>query len=108
MNEFLLNEHGPQFVNADDNTFIKNNVEKNEHYGIYVGWRSEGNKIMKNNFIENAQNARDDYGSIWDANYWSDYIGIQWKIFAIIGLPYHIPGRLNQWDWHPQLVPYDA
>lgn len=108
MNEFLLNEHGPQFVNADDNTFIKNNVEKNEHYGIYVGWRSEGNKIMKNNFIENAQNARDDYGSIWDANYWSDYIGIQWKIFAIIGLPYHIPGRFNQWDWHPQLVPYDA
>ena len=105
-NEFLRNEHGPQFVNADDNIFIRNNVEGNEHYGIYIGWRSEGNRITKNNFIENAQNARDDYGSTWDANYWSDYIGIKWRIFAIIGLPYHIPGRFNQWDWHPQLTPY--
>lgn len=105
-NEIIKNEHGPQFVDADSNTFIKNNVEGNEHYGIYIGWRSERNEIMENNFIGNAQNARDDYGSTWDANYWDDYIGLQWKLLAIIGLPYHIPGGFNQWDWHPQLVPY--
>ncbi|MEA2054086.1 MAG: C25 family cysteine peptidase, partial [Candidatus Thermoplasmatota archaeon] len=105
-NKIVKNEHGPQFVNSNSNSFNKNNVEKNEHYGIFVGWRSAGNTFTDNNFIENAQNARDDHGSTWDGNYWSDYIGIKIKILGLIRLPYHIPGRINQWDWHPRMAAY--
>ncbi|RLF62841.1 MAG: hypothetical protein DRN33_05155 [Thermoplasmata archaeon] len=99
------NEHGPQFVDADNNTFVRNTVKENEHYGISVGSRSAGNEFTENNIIGNAQNAWDDYGSYWDGNYWSDYIGLKLKLLGFIGLPYHIPGGLNQWDFHPRVAP---
>lgn len=104
-NNIYGNEHGPQFVDADNNTFDHNIVKKNEHYGISVGSRSSGNSFTDNDIIENAQNAWDDYGSSWNGNYWSDYIGLKLKILALIGVPYHVPGRLNQWDWHPRMAP---
>jgi len=104
-NNIYGNEHGPQFVDADNNTFYHNIVKKNEHYGISVGCRSSGNSFTDNDIIENAQNAWDDYGSSWDGNYWSDYIGLKLKILGFIGVPYHVPGRLNQWDRHPRTAP---
>jgi len=104
-NYIRQNEHGPQFVDADNNTFTRNTVEENEHYGISVGCRSSGNVFTDNNIVKNAQNAWDDYGSSWDGNYWSDYIGLKLKILGLIGLPYHVPGGLNQWDRHPRMAP---
>ncbi|MCD6299521.1 MAG: right-handed parallel beta-helix repeat-containing protein, partial [Thermoplasmata archaeon] len=104
-NEIRRNEHGPQFVDADDNMFGNNDVERNEHYGISVGKRSSGNSFTNNNIMDNAQNAWDDHGSTWDGNYWSDYIGLKIKLFGLIGLPYHVPGNINQWDMHPRTEP---
>jgi len=104
-NEIRRNEHGPQFVDADDNMFGNNDVERNEHYGISVGKRSSGNSFTNNNIMDNAQNAWDDHGSTWDGNYWSDYIGLKIKLFGLMGLPYHVPGNINQWDMHPRTEP---
>jgi len=47
----------------------------------------------------------DYYGITWDGNYWSDYVGIKIRIPGFIGIPYHIPGRMNQWDTHPRMTP---
>ncbi|HEC88546.1 MAG TPA: hypothetical protein ENI52_04440 [Thermoplasmata archaeon] len=104
-NKIKRNIHGPQFVNSSFNSFLNNNVERNEHYGIYFGWRSKENVITKNNFIENAQNARDDGKNWFNINYWDDYIGLKIKILAYLHLPYYIPKF--SFDWNPQLGPYE-
>ena len=110
-NDFIIsenfiyrNQHGPQFVNSSNNIFESNDVRKNEHYGIYFGWRSKGNVITKNNFIGNAYNARDDDKNKWQANYWDDYIGLKIKILWLLHIPKYIP-KLS-FDWTPALKPY--
>jgi len=102
-NSIYGNIHGPQFVNSSYNIIEDNTITKNEHYGIYFGWRSIENVIRKNNFIENAQNARDDAGNKWQDNYWSDYIGLKIKLLYLLHIPYYIPKF--SFDWHPAIQP---
>lgn len=103
-NSIFRNIHGPQFVNACGNTVTHNHIAKNEHYGIYFGWRSTENTVSENNFVENAQNARDDAGNRWGGNYWSDYIGLKLPLLFLFHVPYFI--QKCSFDWHPQIVPY--
>ncbi|RLF61583.1 MAG: hypothetical protein DRN37_00750 [Thermoplasmata archaeon] len=103
-NVIFLNIHGPQFVNSTDNVIVHNHMEKNEHYGIYFGWRSTENAISENNFIENSQNARDDAGNQWERNYWSDYLGLKIPLLFLFHFPYFI--QKCSFDWHPKLTPY--
>ncbi len=105
-NLIRANMHGPQFVNSIKNSIEGNTIERNEHYGIYFGWRSKENVVTKNNFIENAQNARDDAGNTWAENYWSDYFGVKIKLLWLLRIPYFIPQF--SFDWHPQLYPYES
>jgi len=102
-NFILLNIHGPQFVNSSSNEVEGNVMERNEHYGIYFGWRSKNNTVTHNDFINNAQNARDDGHNKWDENYWSDYIGVKIKIFYFLHFPYYIQSL--SFDWHPLPAP---
>ena len=102
-NEILHNEHGPQIVASCRNILENNNICFNEHYGLYAGNRSKENQIIRNNIINNAYNARDDDKNKWDGNYWSDYIGLKFKILWMIGIPKYI-SRLN-FDWHPSIEP---
>ena len=103
-NTIFGNMHGLQFVNSSYNFITKNTIKKNEHYGIYFGWRSQFNKIFSNNFIENAMNARDDaITNKWKGNYWDDYIGIKLKILYLLHFPYYIPKF--SFDWHPKISP---
>ncbi len=102
-NVIKINIHGPQFVNSSFNMVEKNVFQHNEHYGIYFGWRSNGNSITRNDFIENAQNARDDGKNTWNENYWSNYIGVKMRIFYFLHFPCYIPSF--SFDWHPMLTP---
>ena len=104
-NIICRNIHGIQFVNSSYNVAERNDIRKNEHYGMYFGWRSIHNEILKNNFIENSQNARDDAGNKWNKNYWHDYVGIKIKIFYLLHFPYYIPKF--SFDWHPKIKPYE-
>ena len=103
-NEIIHNEHGPQIVVSCNNSIENNDIEHNEHYGIYAGNRSFNNRFISNNVIDNAYNARDDGKNIWRDNYWSDYIGLKIKLFALLGVPYHV-GKFN-FDWKPALTPH--
>jgi len=102
-NVIKINIHGPQFVNSSFNMVEKNVFQHNEHYGIYFGWRSNGNSITRNDFIENAQNARDDGKNTWNENYWSNYIGVKMRIFYFLHFPCYIPSF--SFDWYPMLTP---
>ncbi len=100
-NQIIHNEHGPQFVASSRNILKNNNICFNEHYGIYTGNRSKDNQILNNNIINNAHNARDDDHNKWDGNYWSDYIGIKYRILWKLGIPYHINNLV--FDCHPSI-----
>jgi len=102
-NKIRSNIHGPQFVNSSFNIIRENVIERNEHYGIYFGWRSNGNSITGNDFINNAQNARDDGKNAWDGNYWSDYMGLKYRILYLLHIPHYIPSL--SFDWHPAISP---
>jgi len=102
-NKIRSNIHGLQFVNSSFNIIRENVIERNEHYGIYFGWRSNGNSITGNDFINNAQNARDDGKNAWDRNYWSDYIGLKFRILYLLHFPHYIPSL--SFDWHPAISP---
>ena len=98
-NNIVHNEHGPQVVASNRNLLKNNNIFFNEHYGVYTGNMSEDNRIVQNNIVDNAHNARDDGKSLWDGNYWSDYIGLKIGILRFIGFPYRV--KKSNFDWHP-------
>ncbi|HHF55456.1 MAG TPA: hypothetical protein ENL42_00885 [Thermoplasmatales archaeon] len=102
-NYISWNIHGPQFVNSSHNVIEGNTIARNEHYGIYFGWRSVDNEIAGNNFIENAQNARDDAANKWWGNYWSDYIGLRFPFLFLLHIPKYIPKF--SFDWQPLMSP---
>lgn len=62
------------------NTISQNNISRNS-MGIYFSMASY-NTIYHNNFLDNAQQARDEGNNTWDngypdgGNYWSDYYGL--------------------------------
>jgi parallel beta-helix repeat protein len=79
------NVNGIKIVKESDDLFVKeivltcgniivhNSIESNLNYGIYL----EGilnNKIEKNNFISNGENAKFylSRGNLWNNNYWDD------------------------------------
>lgn len=104
-NTIIHNIHGTQFVNSSNNIFCYNNVQNNQHYGIYFGWRSKNNTIFTNNFINNYHNVQDDGYNNWDNNYYSDYIGLKINILSFLDVPYKINKKL--YDRNPANTPYD-
>jgi|GEM_PF-1222060 len=102
-NHIVLNIHGPQFVNSSFCSVEGNVIERNEHYGIYFGWRSRSNSIFHNDFVNNAQNARDDGRNKWEGNYWSDYIGVKVRFLYFLHFPYYI--QPFSFDWRPSINP---
>ncbi|MBC7081068.1 MAG: hypothetical protein H5T44_02310 [Thermoplasmatales archaeon] len=85
------NIEGVQFLDSKNNSFEENFLEQNQRYGLYLGTGCVGNKIIRNIFVENIPNARDESINIWNENYWSDYIGLKIRILWISGVSYYIP-----------------
>ena len=105
-NIIVHNEHGPQIDFSSNNILRMNDIRYNEHYGVYVDNASAGNRIEKNNIVDNAHNARDDGKNIWYNNYWSDYIGLKYRILGILRIPKHI-SKFN-FDWCPATKEFDV
>ena len=95
---------------SEDNTIWNNYVHENVLYGVYLYFSNE-NTIFRNNFILNAQNARDNGDNIWDGeypfggNYWDDYNGTDSNSDGIGDTPYNISGDSNQ-DHYPLMFPW--
>ena len=89
-------------------TINNNSIASNNPNGIYL-FRSSGNTIIKNNFINNTCNAffklQSSFFNRWNRNYWDDWWGFGPKL-----VKGQIGKLLIPWfnfDWHPAKEPYD-
>jgi parallel beta-helix repeat protein len=84
---------------------------QNDYYGIQHFMSSGDNSIHHNNFINNTQNAYDEYSNEWDngypsgGNFWDDYNGTDADDDGIGDTPYNISGGDNQ-DRYPLIEPW--
>lgn len=104
------NKIGIRFTGgAGSNEITGNHIEYNVMEGLLLSTSSE-NTIEMNNFMNNKRQATFKLSSrnVWDANYWSTWIGVKLSAPIFQKFPKVIIGgvRLN-FDKHPALVPYN-
>jgi len=104
------NKIGVRFTSgAGSNEFRSNQIENSAMEGLLLSSSSE-NTIEMNNFIDNKRQATFKISSrnVWDANYWSNWVGIKFSAPIFQKFPKLILGgiRMN-FDKNPTLVPYN-
>ncbi len=93
------------------NNITGNTIAYNQRYGIKICCYCNNNFIYHNNFIDNFQNAEDQFSNRWHngypsgGNYWSDYNGTDEDLDGIGDTPYNIPGGDNK-DKYPLIQPF--
>jgi len=98
------NDEGMLLYSSSSNN-IENNSYTNNVVGISIWSNSSlNNKICSNDFIDNNKNAYDVCYNLWERNYWDDWIGLNHPLMILS--PYHIPGKLINFDWYPMKAPY--
>jgi parallel beta-helix repeat protein len=104
------NKLGIRFSSGAGSNEIKgNSVEWNTMEGLLLSSSSE-NTIEQNNFMDNKRQAtfKISNRNIWDANYWSTWIGVKFSAPFFQKFPKVILGgvRMN-FDKNPALEPYN-
>ena len=104
------NKVGVRFTSgAGSNEIIGNHIEYNIMEGLLLSSSSE-NTIEMNNFMNNKRQATFKLSSrnVWDANYWSTWIGVKLSAPIFQKFPKVILGgiRIN-FDKNPALEPYN-
>jgi parallel beta-helix repeat protein len=130
-NEIINNECGIKLYSKSRNNRIELNTISHNNLGIFLGGTiyptfgfnilidgSTHNKITKNNFIENSQDAffQNSRRNLWRSNYWNEsrllpkLINGELFICRLQGIPpeaieHHIPW-IPRIDWRPALKPF--
>ncbi len=104
------NKIGIRFTGgAGSNEIRSNSIEYSAMEGLLLSSSSE-NTIEMNNFIDNKRQATFKISSrnVWDANYWSNWVGVKFSAPIFQKFPKVILGgiRMN-FDKNPALVPYN-
>jgi parallel beta-helix repeat protein len=91
------------------NITIKDNTIQQTDIGIKTD-NSSNNTIYSNNFINNTENANDEYNNLWynqdttKGNYYDNHIKNDTNNDGIVDSPYNIPGGNNK-DLYPLMQP---
>lgn len=104
------NKIGVRFAGgAGSNEIRSNSIEGSAMEGLLLSSSNE-NTIEMNNFIDNKRQATFKISSrnVWDANYWSNWVGVKFSAPIFQKFPKVILGgvRMN-FDKNPALVPYN-
>ena len=132
LNEISFNDFGIKLYSNSKNNLIELNSISNNSLGIFLGGTifptfvfnmlldgSTNNRITKNNFIDNTQDAffQNSRRNRWWRNYWNEskilpkVISGELFICRLQGIPptaieHHIPW-IPRLDWRPALIPFD-
>ena len=105
---------------CSNNTVYLNDINLNK-IGIvikppWLGYSAGGNKIFKNNFVNNKIHALNSDKNVWDdgmghGNYWDNWIGVKYEACSklpkiILGRTYYLPLPRFNFDWYPAQEPY--
>lgn len=99
---------GINLKNSLNITIIENTIQQTD-IGIKMD-NSSNNTIYSNNFINNIENAYDEYNNIWynldttRGNYYDNYTKKDTNNDGIVDSPYNIPGGNNK-DLYPLMQP---
>lgn len=109
-NNISDNQIGIRFTGgSSSNKILGNNIEGSIMEGLLIQSSSE-NTIETNNFIGNHRQATFKLSSrnVWDANYWSNWVGVKFSAPIFQKFPKIILGgvRIN-FDKNPALIPYN-
>jgi len=104
------NKIGVRFTGgAGSNKISSNSIEESVMEGLLLSSSNE-NTIEMNNFIDNKRQATFKLSSrnVWDANYWSNWVGVKFSAPIFQKFPKVILGgvRMN-FDKNPALEPYN-
>jgi len=108
-NNITNNNIGLKISSGGKNIITSNNFKNNIRTGLQLSG-SNDNIVKMNNFMDNRQNARFVFSSrtIWDENYWDDWIGIRFEAPIFKNFPKTIRGFIfRNYDKNPQEEPYD-
>lgn len=111
VNNTVVNDrgYGIYLWGSSDNVIVGNTIEQSFWTGLICGENCTNNILYHNNLVENAGNAFDSSGNVWDdgsrGNFWSDYNGTDLNQDGIGDTPYTIPGNLSV-DRYPLMKPY--
>ena len=105
-NNFHNNSDSILLSNSNKNQIYSNSIINN-NCGVNIQSQSKENIIFGNNFILNHQNSYDKSNNKWDQNYWDDWLGLTYRFLRFTPYPIQgLPLRMN-FDWYPQMEPYD-
>jgi parallel beta-helix repeat protein len=105
-NTFMGSTCGIDVLTASYNA-IGGNWMADNAYGLYFSYpEASGNLIEYNIFINNGENAVDQYENqnAYGYNYWSTYYGRDEDGDGIGDIPYYVTGSNNDYDYHPLML----
>lgn len=117
-NNMMKNFHGITLDYQSKHNILRyNNFSENHLMGVMIETRSDSNLIEKNNLMKNNQSnafMRNSFRNKWKNNYWDTWAGLKHPCLrfmpaTIFGWPFkkiNITAQVN-FDWHPQLEPYE-
>lgn len=108
-NDISGNQIGIRLSKTGSITIQSNNIQDSIMEGLLIQTSNE-NTIEKNNFIDNKRQATFKVSSrnIWDANYWSNWIGFKFSAPFFQNFPKFIVGVLRIYtDKNPAKTPYN-
>ena len=110
-NVFMDNDESGVDITGDNNlNIVINNHFENNEYGVIMKYGPLSNFFIRNNFINNTQNAYffDAFFNNWIRNYWDDNINGPYRIEGkIIVGPFYNQKIITayEYDWFPRKQP---
>ncbi len=98
------NSYGFSFTGDGSTINVTENVCSENQIGLFIHNRTRHCHVINNHFLWNSNESvlDDGFYSVFDGNFWSDYVGWDLNFDGYGDIPYVIPGRAESLDFRPR------